>query len=69
MKNSACEIEPKGKKNKSNKPAAIFAILVGIFVLISALYSPSQEKLIWDIVSGVFLVAAGIWLWNKKPGT
>ena len=69
MKNSACEIEPKSKKKKSNKPAAIFVMLIGLFVLITVPYSPSQEKLIWDIVSGIFLVGGGIWIWNKKPGT
>ena len=69
MKNSTCEIPPKGKKKKSNKPAAIFVVLIGLFVLITVPYSPSQEKLIWNIVSGIFLVGSGIWLWNKKPGS
>ena len=69
MKNSSCEIEPKSKKQKSNKPAAIFVVLVGLFVLITVPYSPTTGKLIWNIVSGIALVGGGIWLWNKKGGT
>ena len=69
MKNSSCEIAPESNKKKSNKPAAIFVVLIGLFVLITVPYSPTTGKLIWNIVSGIFLVGGGIWIWNKKPGS
>jgi hypothetical protein len=54
-----------GGKRSIYKVGGVFCILVGGFNLISLPFAPAQDKLVFDLMTGLFLLGGGIWLLAK----